>query len=380
MSAVTTHIARPSRSGIAPPVAIALVLVGAALVAVAWGLGSPLRVTVDGIPRPNVRQGSTVADLVTAGYAKAHPGQLLTINGGIANMKGGAPVGYERNGRVVVDSKRVFDGDVITSVNGADIVERVVSVRVSIDPTATIQGTGPILKVIRPGKAGLMLVRKGATSGEIESSKVLVPAENIILQASMPSSTDKLVALTFDDGPWPESTLAIVNVLKQAGVPGTFFELGVQVKRTPELSAAVVAAGNLVGNHSWSHPFLTKMKPAAIRKQITDSASAIKAATGVAPTLFRPPYGAINRNVWAQAKATHESVVLWDVDALDWTRPGVDKIVRNVTRNVGHASIVLMHDGGGPRAQTIAALPKIIAWLKAHNYTFVTVTQMQAAR
>jgi len=122
------------------------------------------------------------------------------------------------------------------------------------------------------------------------------------------------------------------------------------------------------------------LRPAAVRKQITDSAAAIKAATGVAPTFLRPPYGAINHTVWVQAKAAHESIVLSDVDARDWVRPGVDKIVSNVTDGVGRDSIVLMHDGGGPRDQTIAALPKIIAWLKAHNYTFVTVAQMEAAR
>ena len=380
MPGVTAHVAPPERRTIAPLIAVAVVLVGAALVAVAWGFDSPLRVTVDGVDHSGVPRYSTIADLARAKFTKAHSGSLFTIRGGIVRMNGGLPATYERNGRAVDDSQRVYDGDVITSSNGADLTEHVVSTRISIDPTATIQGSGPILKVVRQGKAGLMLVRKGQISGEVDSSKVLVPAENIVLAASMPSSTDKLVALTFDDGPWPGSTLAIVDALKQAGVVGTFFEFGEQVRRTPQISKAVAAAGNVVGNHAWSHTYLTRLRPAAVHKQIADSAAAIKAATGAAPTFLRPPYGAINHTVWVQAKAAHEGIVLWDVDARDWTRPGVDKIVSNVTDGVGRDSIVLMHDGGGPRDQTIAALPKIIAWLKAHNYTFVTVAQMEAAR
>lgn len=379
MAPVYTHMSRPPQNRIPVLAAIAIVLVGAALVALVWGLSAEPSVAIDGVTH-QVAPGSTIANLAADGFTRGKPGALMTIHGGIASMRGGNPATYERNGRPVADTQRVYPGDVITSQDGDDVTEHVITVRATIDPTATIQGSGPILKVARPGKSGILLVRKGEKSGEIESQKVLVPAENIILVASAPTSADKLVALTFDDGPWPFSTLAIVKILKDEGVPGTFFELGEQVRRTPQLSAAVVAGGNLIGNHSWSHPFLTKMKPPAIRKQITDTASAIKAATGKAPTLFRPPYGAINRNVWAQAKVTHETVTLWDVDALDWTRPGVDKIVSNVTSNMGHASIVLMHDGGGPRAQTVAALPKVIAWLKANGYTFVTVEQMQAAR
>lgn len=379
MAAVVSKITPPARSGVSAFAVIALVVVAAALTFAVWGFGAPLQLTVDGVPR-SVSAGTTIADLAAAGYIRARVGVLYKVDGGIASIRGGGAPQYRRNGRDVVDSQQVYPGDVIVSSNGADLTERVVSARLSIDPTATIQGTGPILRVVRQGRPGVELVRKGAVSGDVVSRTVLVPAVNIVLAASSPSSTDKLVALTFDDGPWPNSTLKIISILKQEGVPGTFFELGQQVQRTPQLSAAVIAAGDSIGNHSWSHPFLTKLKPAAVRKQLTDTIKAVKNATGVQPTFFRPPYGAINHNVWAQAKATHQSVVLWDVDSLDWTRPGVAKIVHNVTSSVGHASIVLMHDGGGDRTQTAAALPIVIAWLKAHGYTFVTVAQMEAAR
>ena len=379
MAATVTQVTPPPRSRVSALTAIAFALVGAALTALVWGLGAPTGLTVDGAAH-TVAPGTTVADLAGAHYTRARPGILYKIDGGIANVVGGDPTGYLRNGRPVADTQPVYPGDVIVSVQGASYTERVISERVSIDPTATIQGDGPILTVVQQGKPGVALVSKGAVSGDVVTSTVLAPAVNIVLQASYPTSANRVVALTFDDGPWPDSTLKIAQILKAAGVHGTFFELGEQVRKWPQLTAAVAADGNVIGNHSWSHPFFTKMKPAAIRKQITDTAKAIKAVTGKEPTLLRPPYGAINTSVWAQAKATHESIALWNVDTLDWTRPGVPKIMKTFAKEMGRSSVVLMHDGGGDRSQSVAALPKVIAWLKARGYLFLTVDQMQARR
>ena len=379
MASTDIHMVVPPRSGTDWTVAIAGILLAGALVAVLWGLSAPVRADVDGVSR-TVKPGTTIADLTLAHYTQARTGSLFSVNGGIIGMHSGNPITYVRNGRAVDSTQRVFEGDVIVSHSGADLTERRISATESIDPTATIQGSGPILKVLRPGTPGVSLVRKGAISGEIISTKVITPAENIVLQASMPASGAKVVALTFDDGPWPVQTEKIVAILKAAGVRATFFELGEQVHRYPAISRAVVAAGDVIGNHAWSHPFLTKLRAPAVRHEIADGAAAIRAATGVAPTLFRPPYGAINSTVWAQAKTEHESIVLWDVDTVDWSKPGVPKILSNLQRQIGRASIVLMHDGGGDRTQTSAALPLVIDWLKSHGYTFVTVGELHALR
>jgi peptidoglycan/xylan/chitin deacetylase (PgdA/CDA1 family) len=379
MAARVKRLEPPARNGVPWLVALAALLVAAALAALVWGASAPFQVVVDGTAR-TVDPGATVADLSAKGYFTARAGDLYGVDGKVARRGAANAPSYVRNGQPASDADRLYPADNVRSVNGADAREAIISVRISIDPTATIEGSGPILTVVRQGRPGVALVHRGEVTGLVVSTKILAPASNIVLAASHPKSSDKLVALTFDDGPWPETTLAIVNILKQEGVPGTFFELGEQVQRTPSISRAVVSAGESIGNHSWSHPWLTKLKPAAIRHQITDSANAIKAATGAAPTLFRPPYGAINRNVWAQAKSAREQVVLWNVDSLDWTRPGVDRIVQNVTKGMGRASIVLMHDGGGDRSQTIAALPIVISWLKSHGYKFVTVAELEQIR
>jgi peptidoglycan/xylan/chitin deacetylase (PgdA/CDA1 family) len=122
------------------------------------------------------------------------------------------------------------------------------------------------------------------------------------------------------------------------------------------------------------------MKPVAIRKQINSTRAAIASAAQTDSVLFRPPYGDINHTVWDQARITGVKVVLWDQDTLDWSKPGPDKIVRNALRGIGRTSIVLMHDGGGDRSQTIAALPEVIRQLKARGYTFVTVGELQGGR
>jgi peptidoglycan/xylan/chitin deacetylase (PgdA/CDA1 family) len=105
----------------------------------------------------------------------------------------------------------------------------------------------------------------------------------------------------------------------------------------------------------------------------------IQKATGVKTTWFLPPYGAINQRVWAETRAFKLRVALWDVDTLDWTRPGVNKIVKTVNKQVRPGDIILMHDGGGDRSQTIKALPKVIQNLKKRGYTFVTLQELATA-
>ena len=179
------------------------------------------------------------------------------------------------------------------------------------------------------------------------------------------------VALTFDDGP-STFTPQILNVLQQSGVRATFFEVGQQVQARPGLTQEAYQAGDVIGNHSWSHPNLTLLTPSQVQGQLSRTSAAIQQATGVSPTLFRPPYGATNTTISATAEQLGLRPVLWNVDSLDWERPGVNAIVRNVLSTANNGSIVLMHDGGGDRSETVQALPQIIAALQQRGFVFVT--------
>jgi peptidoglycan/xylan/chitin deacetylase (PgdA/CDA1 family) len=134
--------------------------------------------------------------------------------------------------------------------------------------------------------------------------------------------------------------------------------------RHPELHDAVLAAGHAIGSHSYSHPQLTKVSAAKRHREITG---------GPQSKCFRPPYGAENAQVKADIKAAGMRPVLWDVDSLDWTKPGADAIVANVLKTVHPGSVVLMHDAGGNRSQTVTALERLLPILAAKGYTFAAL-------
>jgi len=179
------------------------------------------------------------------------------------------------------------------------------------------------------------------------------------------------VALTFDDGP-SAYTPQILNVLQRNGVRATFFSVGQQVQGHPGITQETSQAGDVIGNHSWSHPDLTLLTPSQIRGQLSRTSEEIQRVTGVSPTLFRPPYGAMNATVRGTAEQLGLRPVLWNVDTGDWQRPGVNAIIRSVLDHASNGSIVLMHDGGGDRSQTVQALPQIISELRQRGFVFVT--------
>jgi peptidoglycan-N-acetylglucosamine deacetylase len=372
-----THSEGP-KTGALPVVILVLVvmLVCSALLAAWTMVRGDIRVSTDGIARA-VPAGATIADLERSGYL-AKNGALRSVNGSVIATYGGNPPSVSRNGVPVLRSETVFEGDSVASARGTDREERAVTVLRPLPAKTVLQGDGPVINVAQMGNPGVAKVTKGAISGEVWRVEVVRPAEEMVLVRHWPASGDKVVALTFDDGPWPAQTEKILAILSAAGIHGTFFELGGQAKQWPTISKAVVAQGSLLGNHTYSHALLTKLKAPQVKKEISGGASTIGKVAGVKPVWFRPPYGAINSTVWQQSRALGQKVVLWDVDTLDWTKPGPAKIVQNAVTHVRPGSVVLMHDGGGDRSQTIAALPQVIAALKAQGYSFVTVDQLAA--
>lgn len=179
----------------------------------------------------------------------------------------------------------------------------------------------------------------------------------------------KLIALTFDDGP-SSYTPGFLDVLKSKGVRGTFFVLGQQVAAYPEYARRIVREGHEIASHSWKHD----LYPSAA--DLRQTSATIKAVTGFKPCSFRPPGGAQNSSVVAGAGASGMKTILWDVDPFDWRLPGTGAIANTIIRGSRNGSIVLTHDGGGPRSQTLSALPQIIDALRARGYGFTTVSEL----
>lgn len=184
------------------------------------------------------------------------------------------------------------------------------------------------------------------------------------------------IALTFDDGPNPYYTPQVLAILQQYHIKATFFCIGRQVAQYPSLVKQEYEDGNIVGNHSWSHANLALLSSDAILTQLNTTSDAIQQATGVRPTFFRPPYGSINAQVLTQVNQLGLTAVIWNDEARDWTTPGIDVITSRILGLAGNGAIVLLHDGGGNRSQTVAALPTIITTLQAHGFKFVTMPQL----
>jgi len=183
----------------------------------------------------------------------------------------------------------------------------------------------------------------------------------------------KVVALTFDDGP-SEYTDDFLAVLRDKDVRATFFQIGQEMPGREEVMRQILDAGSELADHTMNHVEFPGFD------QIAGAASQIESYTHFRPCLFRPPGGAFNADVLATAGSLGMRTINWDVDPRDWALPGADAIYSHIVSHTRNGSIVLMHDGGGPRDQTLAALPRIIDTLRARGYRFATVTELLGDR
>ncbi len=193
---------------------------------------------------------------------------------------------------------------------------------------------------------------------------------------SQVSGVGRTVALTFDDGPSAKLTPKLLDMLKQRGIKATFFLVGQNAAEYPDIVKREVAEGHEVGNHSWSHPQLTKLSADGVAAQIEKTNAAIRTAIGHDPGVMRPPYGATN------AKLDHRlndqyglKVILWDVDPLDWKYRNSARVEREILSQTKPGSIILVHD---IHATSVAAMPDTLDALIAKGYKFVTVSELIA--
>ncbi len=186
-------------------------------------------------------------------------------------------------------------------------------------------------------------------------------------------TNQKVVALTFDDGPHALYTQQILDVLKQKNVKATFFVVGKTAQNKPQLLRRMYREGHEIDNHSFTHDYRQRR----IVNEINLTDQVVFAATGIHTSYYRPPGGYVYKNQEGTIKRNGYVLTLWSVDSKDWTSPGVNTIVNNVVNNTFPGAIILMHDGGGSRNQTVQALGQIISILSAKGYRFVTLSQLQ---
>jgi cellulose synthase/poly-beta-1,6-N-acetylglucosamine synthase-like glycosyltransferase/peptidoglycan/xylan/chitin deacetylase (PgdA/CDA1 family)/spore germination protein YaaH len=245
------------------------------------------------------------------------------------------------------------------------------------------EGKGEVLEITahpQPGSREIQFdPKRGLITGE---HYTVFPLPYVITRHG---GADHKVALTFDDGPDPQYTPQILDALHTAGVPATFFIIGMNGQMHPEVLRRIVAEGHELGNHTFTHPNISTISPAQFQLELSATQHLLASAVGRHSLLFRPPYAVDAEPETIDqvrpielAAAQGYLVVGMQIDPDDWERPGVDEIVRRTVAEAerGEGNMILLHDSGGDRSQTVAAIPKIVGALRSRGFQFVTVSDL----
>lgn len=329
------------------------------------GVDSTKRVHVDGTTF-EVSHRATVADLRGLPGRSWHPGRLHALDGTVISGTAAAPT-------VTIDGRIAHPDEVIAAEARVHIANTEDATEVAIPDVVPIEPqTGPhTWKTLwAPGPVGRRKVLRGETSG------VVIPLDVISEPGAAISRQETgVAALTFDDGPDPTWTPIVLDILREKGVSATFFVLGSRAETYRGLIEREVAEGHSVQDHSWSHaPNFGSLNDDEVRSELLETARLIESITGRRPTFFRPPQGAMSPAIESMAIGNGFRIVLWNVDPQDWAGRNSDEIYAKVTNGLGGGDIILLHDGGGDRSATVAALPGIIDDLRSKGYQFVTLT------
>lgn len=308
-------------------------------------------------------------------------GDLLDVRGGVIQPGGGEPPTPTCSGLPVAYGAKAYSHRQLTLQRGADKREPVHEEAVLTNPPRGAEWTHdwrPAYVASAAGIAGLTRWEIGSLSGlrvVIDRVRATPIRGSREARAFLP----KRMALTFDDGPNGETTRRYLSVLAQNGAHATFFLLGDCISHEEDIVRREVAGGNEIGNHSWGHPLLTRKSVAEVLANIDRAESIISATAGKRCRWFRPPYGATTS---AQRKAILDAgynIALWSVDTEDWRKPGADTIYQRIMSGAGPGAIVLCHDGGGDRSQTLAAISRAVPDLIAQGYQLVTLSELVEA-
>lgn len=244
-----------------------------------------------------------------------------------------------------------------------------------MENTAPQAGVQPVTQ-----QSGTPATRTGVAAST-QKSKPIVDAKPVKFVPSVPgrrisrvSVPGKYVAVTFDDGPHATLTPKVLDILARHNAKATFFVLGDRASRNPSILARAVAQGSEIGSHTWNHANLSRSSLSTVKSELDRTAAAIQSATGRAPRIMRPPYGACNSTVLSYIYEQYGTpAILWDVDTNDWRKPGVQTVINRAVQGARPGSIILLHD---IHSSTVAAVEGIVTGLQARGFTLVTVSEL----
>ena len=374
------------------PFIVALVLIAGVAAAALWFFvlrPKPITVVVNG-ERISATANDTVSMLVDKGYAKPTPGNLVAVDGSLITEGAGGAYTATINGEPASpDTKLVADADVQIG-KGEDVTEDYSTSEQAIPFSTSNSDTsfgaywnGSIHRM-SDGVDGVQTVKTGNVSGISVTEVTKAPVDGGYHIYTV-QTDDPVIALTFDDGPWPDTTEQILDILQQYNAKATFFCIGNQIANYSSSVKRAYDMGCEICTHTWDHAAgsgqgvsIAKMSPDEQISEVTRGMEAISQATGAeAPRILRAPggnfYGDVITNLWSYLDAE----IGWDVDTEDWARPGADAIYERIL-SVRPGQVILMHDGGGDRSQTVEALSRAMPVLVERGYRFVTVDELLA--
>ncbi len=374
------------------PIVLAAIVLVAAGVGVYFFTNPPIySVTVNGSEQ-TVSTGTTVEQCIEKGFATPTAGNLLAVDGSVAQAGAGQAFSATVNGNAVDGSYAVKKGDDVQISNGADVEEEYTETTETV-PCGT-SGTdystlssyyGGSIHVYSSGQDGEKTVKTGKVSGKTVEEVTKQPVDAGYSAYTVNTNGEKVIALTFDDGPWPTTTSEILDILRENGAHATFFQIGNQIANMPDIEKRIVEEGNQVGTHTWDHASgsgqgvnLTYMSSDEQREEIEKGFAAIEDTLGMTVThVMRAPGGNYYGSLIDNLKDLVVAEIGWDLDTEDWSRPGASAI-EQVILSVKPGQVILMHDGGGDRSQTVEALRTALPQLIAQGYKCVTIDELMA--
>ncbi len=335
-----------------------------------------------------LHRGDTVQKLLDQGIASPKAGNLLAVDGSLLTEGGGQRCSVTINGNAadvntpLTNNAKVEIGDGEDATEDATVSEEAIPHQTDEGDRSFSAYWNGSIHLLSDGKDGKRVTKTGNVSGK-KVEEVTEQPVNAGYRIYTAKPANRAIALTFDDGPWPETTDAILNVLEQNNAKATFFTIGSQIASTPAPLKRAKEMGCQVCTHTWDHAAgsgegvsINKMSADEQVQEIQKGYAAIKDALGEEPAhILRAPGGNFFGDSISILWDYVDAEIGWDVDTEDWKRPGTDAIY-NMIMSVQPGQVILMHDGGGDRSQTVEALKKALPKLAEQGYTFVTVDEL----
>ena len=344
----------------------------------------PISITLNG-NEFKVDGDKTLADALRKSGIRPLAGDLVAVDGSVLESGQGEPFHATINGEATTDSAaKLAAGDVVEIGDGNSIEEPSDSVEEAVPHEVVEEGTGAIHLIEGDGTDGIKATKTGKISGLVAEQITKEPSNIVCRKVEPDVGGDKVIALTFDDGPWEEYTEQILDILKENGAKATFFTVGDRITGAGvDHVKRAVAEGHQVCTHSYDHADgsgqgvnLGFMTPEEQVAEIEKGYAAIEEATGAkASTVIRTPGGNFGTEVIRNLKPYITAEIGWNIDTTDWKRPGADSIAEQM-KSAWPGAILLMHDGGGNRSQTVEALRQALPYLKEKGYRFITIDEL----